>query len=146
MRLLANQLSDKWGKLLQQATQDFCPPLTDNEMIKVALGWAELAPFGGDAHRALIAADQTFRLIGPLTSYGQAVLAESNSGTQLASAEALRVAHWDLLVTASKNPRFIEHGLDSLTLPAETTPRGWFRRAWDAINPGNWFSGAANFP
>ncbi|KAB2919902.1 MAG: hypothetical protein F9K29_03295 [Hyphomicrobiaceae bacterium] len=139
IRLLANQLSGKWEKLLQQANDDLCPPLTHNEIIKVALGWAELAPFGGDAHRTLIAADQTFRLIGPLTNYGQALLAESNSASQLTSAETLRIAHWDALVAASKNPRFIDLGLDSLPMPAQNAPGGWFWRAWDAVKPGNRF-------
>jgi hypothetical protein len=70
---LAQALSPSLRTRLNDFTGDVCPPLSENETIKLVLenetvkwmlDWTELVPFRGDAHRATMAAIQTSALAG----------------------------------------------------------------------------------
>lgn len=149
LKSLEWKLSPLLQRILQELVGDLCPPLSESELVKWALEnetikwtltWAEMAPYSGHAHRATTAAVQTVELTRLIANYGQAFSAERDSSKQLTAADGLRAAHWDILIAASKNPRFIELGLESLTMPAPSVSRGWLSRTIDALKPSNWFS------
>jgi hypothetical protein len=135
VRTLLRLLSREWDDVLRRASNDLCPPVSDNALFGATLAWVELVPFASDAHSAVVAADQSTQLARSLAAYGQAVVSERDSRAKLTSADALRTAHWDMLVIASKNPKFIEGSLASLALPSPAPAPGWLQKTWDTINP-----------
>jgi hypothetical protein len=135
VRMLLRLLSREWDDVLRRASNDLCPTVSDNALFGASLAWVELVPFASDAHSAVVAADQSTRLARSLTAYGQAVVNERDSRAKLTSADALRTAHWNMLVIASKNPKFIEASLASLALPSPAPAPGWLQKTWHTINP-----------
>lgn len=135
-RVLEGLVSQEVQKHLGYLQRDHCPQrVTDDASYREVLDWVDIVPFGADTHRLLIAGAQIWEFSKNASVYGRAFSEERDRVSELDAAQAARVAHWNALEHASRDPQFIDRALSSLAVSTPAAPSRWL----DFLKPTKWF-------